>query len=125
MRVKSQGDVMKGDFQEAQQDWCMSSKREVALQWTGATEDDFGLFLNGFCLDAWCFRLVSLCGSSAVQVAFLRLQLVYQCSTAGLWQSLDTAVGRDHSAARLCTQVKVGKKSPLVPCWQDLKQATC
>ena len=51
--MQFQADVIKGDFQEAQQDWVMNSKREISAQWTGATEDDFGLFLNGFRLVAW------------------------------------------------------------------------
>ena len=44
----SKAEVLKGDFQPSTEEWLMSSKREVVFQWTGATEDDFGLHLNGF-----------------------------------------------------------------------------
>ena len=40
--------MVKGDFNLNLSDWFMSSKREVPFLWTGDTEDDFGLFLNGF-----------------------------------------------------------------------------
>ena len=41
-------EVLKGDFQPSTEEWLMSSKRDAVFQWTGATEDDFGLHLNGF-----------------------------------------------------------------------------
>ena len=46
--AQNQADVVKGDFNEAMSDWFMSNKREVPFTWTGETEDDFGLCLNGF-----------------------------------------------------------------------------
>ena len=45
---RHEADVVKGDYSEAATDWFMGNKREISFQWTGDTEEDFGLFLNGF-----------------------------------------------------------------------------
>ena len=44
----SEADILKGDFDESQENWVPSMKRTVVAAWTGLTRDDFGFFLNGF-----------------------------------------------------------------------------
>lgn len=43
-----QAEILKGDFAENSLDWRYTSKREVPFLWTGDTDTDFNLFLNGF-----------------------------------------------------------------------------
>lgn len=44
----AEGEIMKGDFSEASEDWQFNYKREIGCGWTGMHADDWNFFLNGF-----------------------------------------------------------------------------